>query len=225
MQETDPTTALASSNVAYIAGQVDMSRQLFDFARPGLDLVLAADLGADLGARVDVQAVQGTNANGQTLGLANVGGIVSVSYTDASPTPGELVSKIWEAYRQLADATVGYGVSDPGAYLTIMHPGRYAWLQAGFSTPIDELLPGTVVQSAGIRSTLGAGTNEDEIFILVRDESFLCLDAPTFAVYPEVGSSTLTVRVQARQALAAMLARQPKSIARIFGTGLANVTL
>jgi hypothetical protein len=57
--------------------------------------------------------------------------------------------------------------------------------------------------------------------VVARDEVFAAANAPELAVYPEVGSSTLTVRVQARQAVAAMFSRQPKSIARISGTGLA----
>lgn len=56
--------------------------------------------------------------------------------------------------------------------------------------------------------------------MLVRDESFVALDPPTFQVVPEVGSATLTVRVQARQAVAAMFARQPKSVADLTATGV-----
>jgi hypothetical protein len=107
VQETDPDLAIASSRVAYIAGQVDASRQLVERSNPAFDLVIAAELGKDLGLKVDVQALYGTNASGETLGLKNTTGILSVAYTDASPSAAELISKIWAAYEALAGGRPG----------------------------------------------------------------------------------------------------------------------
>jgi len=226
--EVDPATALASSARAYIAGQVDASRQLIEMARPGFDQVLARDLGAALGTNVDSQLVTGINSSGQTEGLSQVSGTIAVSYTDASPTPNELVSKIWDAFRQIAEQ--GGGPPEPGGdnYLIVLAPRRLAWLSANTGSTSSLTLPplpGRVVATAGIRTALGVGTNEDEIYLLARSESFCGASEPVIAVYPEVGSSTLTVRVQARQSVAAMFSRQPKAIARISGTGLVAPTL
>jgi HK97 family phage major capsid protein len=163
VQETDPTTGLASSNIAYVAGMVDASRQLFDFARPGFDQVLAADLGRALGVAVDQQLVSGTNANGQTEGLITVSGTIAVSYVDASPTVNKTVSKIWEAFRQIAEQ--GGGPPEPGAdnYLVVMAPRRLAQLSANSgSTSSLSLppLPGLAVATSGVRTTLGGGTED-----------------------------------------------------------------
>jgi hypothetical protein len=222
VQETDPTSALASSNKALISGQVDVSRQLLEFARPGIDEVLAADLGADTGAKLDAQLISGTNANGQTQGMAGLAGINAVTFTSGTPTAAATISKNWQAW-QAIDA--GGGPPQPGdGYLVVVAPRRAAALGADAgqtsATPVLPGLPGRLVVSPGIRQNLGASTSEDEIYVIARDEVFVALSRPVFAVYEQVGSNTLTVRLQARQYAAAMFARQPKAIARIGGTGL-----
>jgi hypothetical protein len=224
VQETDPTSALASSNKALISGQVDVSRQLLEFSKPGIDEVLAVDLGNDQGLKVDSQLVSGSNSAGQTQGLANVSGINTVTYTSATPVAAAAISKIWSAYQAIADS--GGGPSEPGPenYLVVLAPRRAAALGADqgqtSATPVLPPLPGRLVVTSGIRQNLGASTSEDEIFVIARNEVFVCLSAAVFAVYPEVGSSTQTVRLQARQYCAAMFSRQPKAIARISGSGL-----
>jgi hypothetical protein len=226
--EVDPTTGLASSTRAYVAGQVDVSRQLLEMSRPGFDQVMSADLGRALGVAVDSQLVTGTNANGQTEGLATVSGAIAVTYTDASPTTNKTVSKIWEAFRQISEQGGGPPEPGPENYIVAMAPRRLAQLSANSgSTSAVTMppLPGRVVATSGIRTVLGAGTNEDEIYVICRSETFVGASEPVLAVYPEVGSATLTVRLQARQSVAAMFSRQPKAIARISGTGLAAPVL
>jgi HK97 family phage major capsid protein len=218
VQETDLDVAVVSAPIGLIAGQNDVSRQLFERSVLGIDDVLARDLGRALAIEMDRQLVSGSGLSGQLKGLASVSGIVSVSYTDASPTPAELVSKIWSAFEQLSGAS-GFGVSDPSRYLLVMHPRRFAWLANGFSTPIRELLPFRIVISAAVRSTLGAGTNEDEIFLLVKDQAIAYLGEPSISVYPEIGSAAMTIRVQARQ-YGSLLVRVPNAIARVSGSGL-----
>jgi Phage capsid family len=229
VQETDPTSGLASSAKAVIAGQNDVSRQLLDFSRPGYDQVFAADLGRDLALKVDVQLVTGTNSNQQTEGLANVTGINTVTYTDASPTAAKLVSKIWAGFQAIAES--GGGPSEPGPdnYIVAMAPRRLAYFEAAFGNtsglPGIPPLPGQLVATPGVRTNLGAGTNQDEIYVIAKSEVFVALGRPVFSVYPEVGSSTLTVRLSARQYAAAMFSRQPKAIAQISGTGLVAQSL
>jgi hypothetical protein len=206
---------------------VDVSRQLLEQARPRFDQVISADLGRALGVAVDSQLVTGTNANGQTEGLATVSGINTVTYTDASPTVTKTISKIWAGFQAIAESGGGPPEPGPDNYVVVMAPRRLAQLSANSgltSAPILPPLPGRVVATSGVRLTLGGGT-EDEIFVIARDEVFVGADAPVLQAFPEVGSGTLTVRLQARQSVAAMFSRQPKAIARISGTGLAAPTL
>lgn len=224
VQETDPVSALASSNKALISGQVDVSRQLLDFSRPGIDEVLAIDLGNDQGLKVDQQLISGTNANGQTQGLAGVTGINAITFTAATPNAAATISKIWSGFQAIADAGGGPAQPGPENYVVVVAPRRAAALGADVgatsATPVLPGLPGELIVSSGIRQNLGAGTNEDEIYVIARNEVFVALGRPVFQVFPEVGSSTLTVRLQARQYAAAGFVRQPKAIARISGTGL-----
>jgi Phage capsid family len=225
VSETDPTTVSVSSPLSTIAGLVDASRQVFDRALPGLDLVIAAELGAAMGQQIDVAAIQGTGTNGQTRGLLNVSGTVSVTHTDASPSVGEQVAKAWQAYAVVADtAAGGYGTANPDAYLTIVHPRRYAFLKANQSGQTTFELPGEVAPSAGVPTNLGAGTNEDRIIVLDRNQSFVAAAAPKFEVHQEPLSGVLGVRLRAHCYLAAMFGRQPTSIAVVSGTGLVTPT-
>jgi hypothetical protein len=161
----------------------------------------------------------------QTRGLVNVSGILSISYTDASPTVPELLSKIWAAYEALAGPN-GYGIARPEDYVVVMHPRRLAFLAAGSTqAAVTDLLPGSVVVSAALRANLGASTNEDEIFVIAKSMCFIAADPPRIEVHEEIGSATSTVRIAARQAMAAMFGLAPNSAARISGTGLTPPSL
>jgi Phage capsid family len=228
VSETDPTSALASSARAYLAGNVDVSRQLLELARPGIDQVVSRDLGRDLGLKVDQQLVTGSNAAGQTEGLATVAGTIAITYTAATPTLNKLVSAIWDGARQIAEQGGGPSELTPDNYLVVMAPRRFAYLSANTGSTSGSVtmppLPGQAVATPGCRTVLGAGTNEDEIYVIAKDEVFVGSTPPMLAIYPEAGSSTLTVRLQARQSVATMFSRQPKAIARISGTGLVSPT-
>ncbi len=220
VSETDPATDVASANVALVAGQVDESRQLFERTVPAFDAVMSAELGKAIAAAVDVQLLYGTNANLQTQGLATLTGRIQVSYTDASPTPAEALSKVLSAYSQLATPTGGYGVARPADYVVILHPRRLAWFLTDDATRrilLDNF--GLIVPSAAVTTTAGAGTNQDELFIVARSEATVYAGPTEISIYPEVGSSTLTVRVQARRFVAGVF-RSPNAIAHITGSGL-----
>jgi len=185
--------------------------------------------GSALGQEVDAQLVAGSNLNGQTQGLATVAGITTVTWTDASPTAAEFVSKVWQGYREISEAGGGPAEPGPDNYLVVVHPRRLGFLAAaaGNTAGLAGLppLPGRVVPSTGVRTGLGASTSEDEAYVIARDEVFVSGDGPSFHVHESVGSNTLTVRIQATQYVAAMFSRRPKAIARITGTGMVAPTL
>jgi Phage capsid family len=212
-----PDADKVSSPREYIAGQVDASIQAFEFAPDpaAFDVVIAADLGRQLAAKIDSQLIAGTGTKPQLRGLANVSGALSLTYTGS--TLANLVSKIWAGYRDLADPAVGFGTSDESQYLIVVHPRRYGYLYP--SAVASYPLPGRLVPSAGIRSNLGAGTNEDEIFIVDAGPIHVRANQPVIRVLPEVLSGTLQVRVQAYQEVASAFA-PPRAILRISGSGL-----
>jgi Phage capsid family len=221
VQETDPTTSSYVAPVGTIAGQVDLSRQLFDLSRPGADASIAYDLGTATGVLLDSQLVSGSGSSGQLRGLANVSGILTFA-TSATTAQGQL-SAIWDGFNRLAGST-GFGNPDPEGCFLIMHPRRFAWLSGGSGgsgAQVAPNLPGELVLSGGIRTNLGAGTNEDEVLIAEKTNLVLVGGDPAVRVYEEVGSGTLTVRVSS-YAFAALVVKNPAAVLRI--TGFASPT-
>jgi HK97 family phage major capsid protein len=243
VQSTDPGTGSLSVAVKTIAGQVDLARQLLDRSVPGMDEVLFDDLARDYATKLDVQCINGSGAGANALGILNVAGIKSVTYTSGSPT----AYAAWQAIAQ-AISQVSYA-----RYLTpnvvVMHPRRWFWLisaldtqnrplvvpadQAGintlalFDTVGAENLVGRVmglpvIIDASVPTTLGSGTNEDRIIVTRTDDVWLFEDeAPRMRVYEEVLSGNLQIRVQVYGYFAFTAGRYPSATGVISGTGLA----
>jgi len=220
--ETDLDAELPAprSPKALIAGMADVSQQAVHFTEPGLDEVIAGELGRAIGAQLDAQALLGAGSVGETLGLVNWTGINEVAYTDAAPTIAKFQSKCWELYRTLAETATGFGTSDPEQYVTVLAPRRFAYLATDVARA--RTAPGELVQCGAIRLTIS--TNQDEVVMLDRSQAILYLGPVTFSANVEPLSGTLQVRFVARQ-YAALVVKQPAAIARLSGTGLVAPTL
>jgi HK97 family phage major capsid protein len=219
VSEANVDGATQAGKIAVISGHVDLSIQALEWADPQADISIAADLGKAIGAAIDAQLIAGSNASGQTLGLAVVTGIKTVTWTDASPTSAEFAGQCWEGYNEIA--TNGEGVADPANYLTIMHPRRLAWAynNAQNVQVIAPAVPGRIVASAGIRTTLGGGT-EDEAFVIVPGDLPAFARPPVIIVDEESLSGTMQVRIVVYRMLATGFGRAPAAIARISGSGM-----
>jgi HK97 family phage major capsid protein len=237
VQETDPTTNSVTATLKTIAGQVDLSRQLFEFSDPSFDEVIFRDLARDYATKLDIQVLSGSGAAGQALGIRNVAGINAVTYTDATPTPGEAWPKLTDAIQRITSAFL-----NPDTL--VMHPRRAAFFLAAVDTTGRPLfnssfnnmgdISGTVSNGAagalqGMRvvvdpnlpTNLGAGTNEDLILALDSNQILLWEEAtPRTKVFEDVGSGTLTVRLQVYGFFMFMANRYPAAISTIGGTGL-----
>jgi Phage capsid family len=216
IQETDPTTTSNSSPVGTVAGQVDMSRQLFEFSQPSFDAAITDDLSRAHATAFDVEVINGTASSGRTRGLLKWPGILSVSGVVTNQQT--FLNSLWQAYSALAYGS-GYGAANSEGYVTILHPRRAAWLTAGVSgtlPPGSPLVPGQLVISAGIPSTLGAGTNEDVALVVEKSQVLLLNRGPRISVREDVGSTTLTVRVQAERYLA-VLVKNSTAVAKVTG--------
>ncbi len=104
VSNTDPVESMVANPVATISGMVDMSQQLLDHSQPGMDIVLAADLGKAYGAQVDSQILRGIGSAGQMLGLGLVSGITTDLYSDISATQAEAFPVIAKLYADVATA-------------------------------------------------------------------------------------------------------------------------
>ncbi len=219
VSEQDPAGAGVDLEVATVAGQVDVSRQLLERGALG-DAWVARELGEALATVLDTQLLTGSGAAGQLRGLLNVSGIGSVSYTDASPTQAECWPRVLEAL-----STVATGLGAP-ADLALLHPRRWLWLSGwkdsggALSPPVWPVEP---VLAATIPTNLGAGTNEDALVVLRREDVILLTRQPVFRAYVEPAAGALTVRCLAWQ-FAALHVRQPEAVCALTGTGLATPT-
>jgi hypothetical protein len=81
-----------------------------------------------------------------------------------------------------------------------------------------------VAVDPNIATNLGAATNEDLVYVMRAADSLLYESAIRTRVLPEVGSGTLTVRLQVYGYIAFSAARYPRAIAELSGAGLVAPT-
>lgn len=239
VQETDPTTTSVSAPVRTIAGQVDMSRQLFEFSQPGLDEVLFRDLARDYATKLDIQVISGSGLSGQAKGLRTVSGINTVTYTDSTPTAAEAWPKITDAIQRITSSFL-----NPDTI--VMHPRRAGWFLAATDTtgrplfnagaPMNAMgtISGTVangfagglqgmrvVIDPNIPTNIGTNTREDVILVFDSSQVYLWEEgAPRTRVFEDVGSGTMTVRLSVYGFFAFLAERYAAGISVITGTGM-----
>ena len=245
VQETDLADTSVQANVKTIAGQQDLAIQLMEQSPFNFDQVVFADLAADYATKVNVQVLSGTNANNQVKGiLTDTTGINTVSYTDTTATVAEAYSKIADAIQKVHTNRF----MEP--QVIVMHPRRWAWITAAADTTgrplvspsgpgqnqvasfaavasqrvVGELQGLPVVTDPSIPITNGAGTNEDVIIVMRASDCVLYESSLRTRVLPDVGSGTLTVRLQVYGYIAFTAERQAKGITVISGTGLTAPT-
>ncbi|MFE5200001.1 phage major capsid protein [Streptomyces sp. NPDC056601] len=239
VSNTDATTDSVTANVATIAGQQVISQQLIDQSPVNMDDVLLADLTADYALKLDQFVINNNAANKR--GLLNVAGLNGITYTDATPTVGELYSKGADAIQQI----------HTGRFLApdkvFMHPRRWAWFTAALDTAGRPLvvptanMPQNVLAAMGdvvsegfvgtwqglpvyvdpsIPINLGAGTNEDRVIVLRSNDVILYEGVLRAEAFRETKADQLSVLLRVFNYAAIHSERYPKAISVISGTGL-----
>ena len=242
VSETDIDDTLLTVDVRTIASGQQVSRQAIDRGT-GIDALIAADMMGALATVLEDQVLNGSGSSGNMLGLSNISGINSVTYTDGSPTGSELYSKIVDGIQQINSNRFA------GADLIVMHPRRLAFLQAETdgngrplvvptqNVPLNAMGTGPiagygvtgasvaglpVVTSGKISTGAGSGGNEDVIFIVRRSDCLLFEDntQPVMVRMDQTAGLNLTVTLVAYQYACFIGGRYPASISMISGTGL-----
>ena len=232
--ETDGDGTLLTVGVRTIAGQQDLSIQAFERTDPSFGDVILGDLRNAYDSYLDSQLIAGTGSNAQHLGIRAVSGRNTVTYTDSTPTNGELLGKIYDAIQQIADGRK----ANPD--VIVMHPRRAAWMAAGLSSSFPLFQQGQLMQAAGVQdggflqslaglrvvidsnlgTTFGAGTNEDEVFV-VRAADLILMEGPLrVRVLEQTLANSLQIKLQVFSYSAFVSGRQPEAIGHISGTGL-----
>lgn len=242
VSNTDIDDTLLTETMFTVAGQQVMSRQSIERG-VGTEEITLNDLVRRYHSELDRKLL-----NDATTGLTNVA--QSVAYTDASPTAAELYPKLLNAQANLEAVMLDQGVGDVYA---VMHSRRWAWLQSqvGTSWPFISQ-PGIPVQSGGVATSakygdgvrgvlpngvkvivdnniatnLGAGTNEDEVYIVNASELHLWEDssAPLFIRAEQPNAASLGVLMVVYGYAAYSFRRYTNGHQKIAGTGLVTPT-
>jgi HK97 family phage major capsid protein len=242
VSETDSMFDLITADVLTLAGQQDVSRQLVDRSIPGVDEVLFSDLARAYHFNLDTAVLNSSTAS--NLGVLQVSGLNSVTYTTSTPTLSGLYSKIADAIQQ-----IGVGIFMPATHI-VMHPRRWAFClassdgnnrplivptaQGPFASagqtggvvaegPVGSIQGLPVYIDANLPIALGASTTEDRIIVFAQPELYLWEDqsGPYLETFRDVLNGTLGVRFQIHNYWAQLFARRPKAISVISGSGLA----
>lgn len=229
----DFATTSVSAGINTVAGRVIISQQDLDQSPINLDSIILGDLTRDYALQLDTAVI---------AGVAGVSGINAITYTDATPTTGKLLSQV-----QAAIDAVHSGIFSPATAI-IMRPDRWGRLLAAVDTAGRPLVipePGygsfnAVGAAAGavpqgyagtLRSVpvyldpsipvnLGAGTNQDEIFVLDPAQITLYESAPKTEAFQETYADNLSVLIRFYAYYGLLANRLPKAISLIGGTGL-----
>ncbi|MEU9597212.1 phage major capsid protein [Streptomyces sp. NPDC048109] len=238
-QDMDDTNL--SIPVQTAAGQQTISRQSVERGA-GVEAVVLDDLFRRYSTNLD-----GKLLNQATTGLSAVA--TAVTYTDADPSAAELYPKVIEG---LAGVEASMLDMASGDNLAVMHSRRWYWMQnaMGSTWPLITQ-PGVIAQTLGanyataygrgirgvlpngtpvvvdnnIATNLGAGTNEDEIYLVDRQECHVWEDpdAPMYIRAEQAKASSLGVLLVVYGYFAYTHARYPQA-RKISGTGLVTPT-
>jgi HK97 family phage major capsid protein len=247
LSQTDLTTNSLASNITTVGGKQVVSLQLLEQSAIGLDSIILQDLALAYATSLDVQALTGSGSSGQLRGLANAAGLTSQTYTQATPAvagAGGLYSNLIKAQAAV------YGTRYMAPDTVLMHPRRWAFICASFdsnnrplvvpralamnpvATDDVNVAQGHVGNIAGmdvfvdpsIPVNLGAGTNQDVIYVFKRSDVWLWeseLRAESFT-QPYADTMGVLFRLFAYSAL--IPDRYGSSIVAITGTGTVTPT-
>jgi HK97 family phage major capsid protein len=241
VSNTDMDDTLLTENVQTAAGQQTLSRQAIDRGT-GIEDVVLDDL-----FRAYATSLDSTLLNQATTGLTNVA--ATISYTDTSPTVAELYPKLSQANAAVEAGLLAQAVPSH----VIMHSRRWHWMNSSVGAQWPFLSqPGVPVQAGGVNNgvgynrgvrgilsngnevivdnniatNLGAGTNEDEIYVVAADECHLWEDpnAPVFIRAEQPAAGSLGVLLVVYGYFAYSFRRYSAGSAKLAGTGLVTPT-
>ncbi|NUP45351.1 MAG: hypothetical protein HOY76_52075 [Streptomyces sp.] len=241
VSEQDIDDTLMTINVQTNAGQQTLSRQAIERGA-GVEPVVLDDLFRRYSTTLD-----STLLNQATNGLTNVA--TAVAYTDATPTAVEFYPKVLEGLSGVEGALLDQA---SGENIAVMHSRRWYWMQNALSNTWPLISqPGIAAQMAGtnmattygsgVRGTLpngtpvivdnniatnyGAGTNEDEVYLVDRNECHLWEDpnAPMYIRAEQPKLANLGVLMVVYGYFAYTHARYAQA-RKIGGTGLITPT-
>lgn len=229
----DITTTSVSTGITTVAGGAVISQQLLDQSPISMDDVITADLARDLAGKIDAAVI---------AAVAGVSGLNAITYTNASPT-----SLLFGTFvQQGIDQILQGNFTNPDAI--VMRPDRWGRLLAyGDNSGRPLVVPNAAygrfnqlgvangVQNQGVAgeyrgvpvyldplipNNLGAGTNQDEAFVLDSKQVFLYESPTKIEAFRETYANQLSLFVRIYEYYGIIANRLPKTISVISGTGM-----
>ncbi len=222
----DLATVDVVSPVVTVAGQLDVSRQLFDLAPMGFDTYAFTDLLRSYDKNLEAQLLLGTGSAGQVLGALNVPGINVVSGATATT-----LAALWPLLGQASAAVGNTRALPPEVWL--LAPRRWFWIASSLdasnrpiSTPGNGAPQPTGLDLAGgaapvgpmlglpayMDGALSAGTAPDTALALRPSDMFLFEGPPRLIVAANPLSASLQIRLSLHRYVAFVSARYPAGI-------------
>jgi HK97 family phage major capsid protein len=242
---TDIDDTTLTVDVFTIAGQQSVSKQAL-MRGTNIESIVLSDLIRAYHTKLDSLIINGSGSNGQPLGLATMTSGILVTYTATTGTVAGLYPKIADSIQQIQS-----NVFVSPTHI-IMHPRRLGFLLAGVDSsnrplvvptaqnPMNAIGVGAgtpaygansgysilglpIVTDANIATNVGAGTNQDTIFVMDANESHLWEDGtgePMYVTFEEPNGK-VAINIVLFGFAAYSAERYPQAIAQINGTGLA----
>lgn len=242
--ESNMTTTSVSSGITEISGKQTVSIALLRQSGTPLDRIILADLAEAYAVMLNTQVINGSNANGQLRGMITAG--TTVTYTSAAPAvvsttaANSFYLKILSAQSALA------GTRYLPADSIVMHPRRWAWVLGALDTgnrPLvvpngpgvnaaavtggnvaqgfaGEMLGLPVYTDPSIPTNLGAGTNQDVVFVLRKTDLNLWESTVETASFDATYADQNSILYRVLGFAAFIPHRHQASVQVIGGTGL-----
>lgn len=243
--DTDMTTVDVTVPIATVQAASLISRQTMERGGLSIDNEVMIDMAADVARQIGTQALFGTGAAGQVLGIENTAGIIAVAVTNVAVTGAAgLLLSIANALQQINTQRFA-----PGTHV-VMHPRRWGGLTialdttgrpivqvdgpgfnavgsgevAATQTRVGTILGVPVYTDPNIRTNLGVGTNEDSVIVMKADDVILWggNDMRQFSFEQPLGPASIRLAVYGNFTFSA--ARYPVGVARLSGAGLVPPT-
>jgi HK97 family phage major capsid protein len=243
VSETDMVTTDFAVPIVTITGQQDISRQAVERGQV-TDSLVFRDLVEAYNARLDLQIISGSGANGQHKGFLTVSGTGAQTYTATAITT--LISKIVGAMNDVASNRF------VPATLVVMSPRRWHQLLAASDTsgrpfvlpaqmaPDNPIAIGgtgvtgivgtlaggiPVLVDGNMPTNLGAATNEDRIIVTRLQDNVLWEEgAPRLFTFDQAVNSPATIRLAVFGYSAFTAERYPSATSIVVGSGLVAPT-
>lgn len=247
LSDTAMTTTSVSSGITTIGGKQIISMQLLQQSGIPFDRVILGDLAAAYAVGVDNQVLYGSNGSGQLNGLVNVAN--NTAFTSSSPAPASVTNANSLYYTvQKAAAAAQTSIFMP-VDAVVMHPSRWAWIlgsvdanarpyvipDGGNYNPLgvtgQQVAQGPaghfgsypVYTDPNISLAANSATNQDEIYLIRRDECWLYESPVQTASFDATYADNASVLFRVLGYLAFIANRRSGAVQSIRGTGLVNV--